>query len=78
LNAPTFRRFTLVRRRDLTGVSGTGVVAHGCVFPDGSCALRWASDLKSTAVYDSIGTLEAIHGHGGATLVEYIDGQAAA
>lgn len=36
------RRFTLVRHDDVTGVSGTGVVADGVRFPDGVVALRHA------------------------------------
>lgn len=74
MTAVTSRRFRLVRCEDISGVSGTGVVAHGVVFPDGTCALRWASAaLASTAVYGNLDTLEAIHGHGGATRIEFID-----
>jgi hypothetical protein len=72
--AKTPTLFHLVRTEDETGVSGTGVVAHGIRFIDGSCAMRWIpGPAKSTAVYDSIDDLEAIHGHGGKTKVAFID-----
>ncbi len=56
---------------DVSGVSGTGVVAHGCVFPDGTVALRWATEHRSTTVYDDIETVRKIHGHGGNTDVRW-------
>lgn len=67
------RRFHLQRDVDVTGVSGTGAVAEGVQFTDGSCALRWRSEHTSTAVYASIGDVETIHGHNGATRVVWVD-----
>lgn len=69
------RRFRLVRHEDVSGVSGTGVVAHGVQWPDGSVAVRWAvPDLPpSTAVWDDIEAVEHVHGHRGKTEVEWID-----
>lgn len=61
------RSFVLNRQRDSTGISGTGVVAWGVRFPDGVCVLRWCSEHRSTAVYESIDDVLAIHGHGGDT-----------
>ncbi len=66
------RMFDLVRLEDATGVSGTGVVAWGAVFPDGRVALRWATDTASSALYDSLEDLEEIHGHGGRTVVQFV------
>lgn len=66
------RRFLMLRTRDLTGISGIGYVAEGVVFTDGTVALRWTCDLKSTAIYDSMDDLEKIHGHEGTTF-EYTD-----
>jgi hypothetical protein len=71
---PVPRRFMLWRTTDDTGVSGTGVVAWGVRFPDGRAALRWNTEQRSTACYDSMDDLEAIHGHGGATKVRWLDG----
>lgn len=67
------RRFLLVRRDDPTGVSGTGVVAEGVLWSDGSAALRWRTTTASTAVYASMRDVEKIHGHGGTTRVEWLD-----
>jgi hypothetical protein len=67
------RRFVLNRTEDLSGTSGTGIVAEGVRFTDGTVALRWTVELKSTAVYDSVDDLIAIHGHDGATTVVWAD-----
>jgi hypothetical protein len=69
------RRFELHRYEDASGVSGTGVVAQGVQFDDGSCALHWLSQHASTAVYDSVADIEVIHGHGGLTRVAWIDAE---
>ncbi len=67
------RRFVLVRDRDVTGVSGTGTVADGVAWSDGAAALRWRGRWRSTGVYASMADLEAIHGHEGATRIEWLD-----
>lgn len=62
--------FALKRDEDETGVSGTGYVASGCVWPDGKVAMRWlVGEHRSTAVYESVEAVIAIHGHGGKTKV---------
>ena len=66
---PTVKTFHTVRTVDVSGISGTGVVAYGAQFPDGTVVLRWNTDISSTAFYDSIEDLIAIHGHGGNTTV---------
>ena len=67
------RRLQLKRTEDVNGISGTGIVAQGCEFDDGSIALTWLSHLGSHAFYDSLKVLDGIHGHGGRTVVEYLD-----
>lgn len=67
------RRFALVRHVDYTGVSGVGVVAHGVAFADGHIALRWCSEHPATSIWGSMDDLLAVHGHGQATSVEWID-----
>lgn len=67
------RRFVLDRSEDKSGLSGTGIVAEGCCFSDGTTVLRWTAAYHSTVVYDSIYDLEAIHGHQGATVVRWLD-----
>lgn len=67
-------RFLLSRSVDVTGVSGTGVVAEGVRFSDGTVVVRWVvGDHRSTVIWPSIEAVIAIHGHGGATTVEWVD-----
>jgi hypothetical protein len=67
------KRFMFKRTEDVSGVSGTGYVAEGIEFGDGSVAIRWVGDHPSTAVWDSIEDAIQIHGHGGKTTVEWLD-----
>ncbi|MGH2530931.1 MAG: hypothetical protein ACRDJW_01375 [Thermomicrobiales bacterium] len=41
--------FTLIRRADESGVSGTGRVLDGVVFHTGQVVVCWRSDLRSDA-----------------------------
>lgn len=67
------RLFALQRVEDETGVSGTGIVAEGVQFSDGTVAMRWRSHIRSTVFYESIKACEAIHGHGGRTRIVFLD-----
>lgn len=67
------RRFELHRVEDKTGVSGTGVIAEGVEFGDGTAVLRWKTQFRSTGFYASMTELEAIHGHGGTTKTVWLD-----
>ena len=68
-----FRRFVLLRHKDESGVSGTGIVAEGIQFSNGKCALSWLTDFTSVAIYDDVRELLKIHGHSGYTEVQWID-----
>lgn len=68
------RRFALHRRLDVSGVSGTGVVAFGTTYPTGRTTLAWcAGEIASVTVYDSPEQVERIHGHSGKTTLVWID-----
>jgi hypothetical protein len=67
------KQFFLVRSKDLTGVSGTGIVAEGVVFSDGQAILKRLREPYSLGVYQSIKHLINVHGHEGNTKVQYID-----
>ena len=67
------RRFALIRHIDYTGVSGIGVVAYGVAFADGQVVLRWCSNHPATSMWNSLDDMLAVHGHGEATSVEWID-----
>jgi len=61
--------FYLNRTEDESGVSGTGRVAQGFIFDNGKVAVTWLSEHPTVTVYDNIGEVHAIHGHGGKTEV---------
>lgn len=68
------RRFHLERDTDVTGISGTGVVAEGIVFSNGKTVIAWVvGEHQSTVVWDGIESVDAIHGHGGATRIVWDD-----
>lgn len=68
------RRFALRRLRDRSGVSGVGVVAFGTWYPGGRVTLAWCSGpTRSVTVYESVGDVERIHGHGGDSVVVWLD-----
>ncbi len=66
-------RFQLYRHRDSTGVSGTGVVAWGTVYPNGKVSLAWCGPRPSINVYESLADVTAIHGHDGHTQIVVYD-----
>jgi len=65
------RTFKLVRHEDVSGVSGTGVVAEGVIFHDGQVAVSWFGKHHCVSVWPNIEDVEAIHGHEGRTIVEF-------
>lgn len=67
------RAFRLVRHQDVSGVSGTGLVAEGVEFSSGVVALTWLSPWPTSVVFHDRGmaSVEAIHGHGGATRIVF-------
>lgn len=67
------RPFILQRDRDTTGVSGTGAVADGTEWPDGSVTIRWRGRYPSTVIWDSLDYALLVHGHDGDTRVVWPD-----
>lgn len=67
------KRFYLARDHDLTGISGTGVVAEGVEFSTGWVALTWLTEVNSLCFYPSIENVKQIHGHAGSTRVMWLD-----
>lgn len=63
-----------MRHEDLTGISGTGLVAWGMVFPDGHAVTRWcATARRQTCVWTDLADVEFVHGHNGATEIVWLD-----
>lgn len=69
----TTKLFELHRHEDESGVSGTGIVAKGAIFEDGTAVMRWLTEHRSTAIYTTVEELDAIHGHGGKTEVVIVE-----
>ncbi len=67
------RRFNLERKEDESGVSGIGLVAQGIEFDTGEIAMCWLTSTSSIGIYHNIKAVQAIHGHGGATIVVWVD-----
>jgi hypothetical protein len=69
------RPFRLCREADPTGISGTGMVAEGIEFSDGSAVVRWLIDWPTSVVFHERGmaSVEALHGHGGQTRVVFAE-----
>lgn len=63
------RLLRMIRDDDESGVSGTGHVADVVVWHDGTVTVRWRTETRSTAVYDSLADALKIHGHGGKTRI---------
>lgn len=67
------RRFYLMRKEDISGVSGTGMVAEGVEFQNGMCALSFSSAYPHANVYANLRAVREVHGHSGATEVVFVD-----
>ncbi|GAP13167.1 hypothetical protein LARV_00918 [Longilinea arvoryzae] len=71
------RDFILIRKKDITGRSGTGVVAEGTIFQDGQVVLKWLGEPYALGIFTSIEELLSVHGHEGNTYVQFMDKQLA-
>lgn len=69
----TARRFELHRHKDVSGVSGVGVVAEGVQFHDKQVVVSWFGKHHCISVWPSIKDVKAIHGHEGKTEVVWLD-----
>lgn len=72
-NITAMRRFVLERAEDVSGVSGTGRVAEGVEFSDGTVVMKWMTYTSSLGVYLNIKELDFVHSHEGRTKVVWID-----
>jgi hypothetical protein len=61
------RPFVLARDVDHTGASGTGIVADGVLWPDGTVSIRWRGERPSIVFWHSLADARAVHGHEGST-----------
>ena len=71
---PLPRRFHLQRLTDVTGASGTGRVADGVLWPDGTASVRWRTERRSIVFWDGgVDDARAVHEHGGASRIVFDD-----
>jgi hypothetical protein len=73
------RTFVLSREEDVTGISGTGIVAEGVEWSDGTVVLRWLKAgtarpdhvRPTTVLHDDIDSVIGLHSHDGRTQIVY-------
>ncbi len=68
------RRFRLMRHVDVSGVSGSGLVAVGAQFPSGRCVIEWLPgrvDVRSLNIYQNLDEIRVVNGHSGFTQIEF-------
>ena len=65
------KTFHLVRREDVSGVSGVGVVAEGVLFHDGQVVMSWFGRHHTIEVAPRLEDVLEIHGHDGRTVIEW-------
>jgi hypothetical protein len=72
--------FKLLRIVDETGVSGTGAIAEGVKWSDGSVSMRWLGETPSFVNYEGVVSdadivrkgedhVKVVHGHGGSSRI---------
>lgn len=66
------RTFNIMRTEDVSGISGTGIVAEGVEFHDGQAAISWFGRYHILEVAVSLDTWLAVHSHDGRTHIEFL------
>lgn len=69
---PKPQPFVLDRKKDDSGISGTGIVAEGVEFTDGTVVMRWITETNSTSFFETMADLRKIHGHRGTTTIRWL------
>lgn len=67
------RAFVLQRNVDVSGVSGTGLVAHGMRHADGNVTVWWLGKHPTTTHHVDMVSVIDIHGHGGKTAIRWCE-----
>lgn len=61
--------FYVYRLKDVSGVSGEGVIAEGAILPSGKVILEWLGKYKTDTIFKNLEEMQRIHGHEGNTVV---------
>lgn len=67
------RTFHLHRDEDVSGVSGTGIIAEGTLYSNTKVVISWLTVHKSMGIYDSLAEMMAVHTHGTKTRLVWDD-----
>jgi hypothetical protein len=67
------KRFHFERVEDISGMSGCGKVAEGCVFDTGEAVVYWFGTHSSINMYHSIDDVIFLQGHQGRTKIVWDD-----
>mgnify|MGYP001576911245 CR=1 FL=1 len=75
-----FRIFSMRRENDTSGVSGTGYVLHGIIFPDGKCCVQWVcppnpGDMQVRESFDKFLLIHVISHPDNNTIIEFQNGE---
>lgn len=69
------RTFHMVRTEDISGNTGTGIVAEGVVLSNGKAVVSFfptpQMPVSNVIVFDSVYEAERVHSHGGRTRIVY-------
>ena len=70
------RIFKVIRSKDHSGISGTGLVAQGVEFHTGQVVIMWCckEGKETIEIHPSLSVFLEIHGHGSSTEVIFING----
>jgi hypothetical protein len=63
------KKFYLLRLEDVHSTSGTGVVAEGVIFGDGTGSYTGLTKHKTVTTFVKVKDVMDLHGHGGRTLM---------
>lgn len=68
------KRFHFERKKDVSGVSGCGNIAEGCLFLEtGEVVVHWLGAHGSINIYHSMDDVIYVHGHEGSTEIVWDD-----
>jgi len=68
------RIYLLVRKEDVSGISGVGVIAQVVEFSDGRAVMHWPENKaeekpETTTVFPDLRAIRKLHGHGDKTVL---------
>jgi hypothetical protein len=69
------KKFYMLRHEDSSGYSGTGVVAEGVIFDDGTGAFTWLTPMKTVTTFWKINDIIHMHGKNGKSEIVFEGGK---